>query len=682
MQQGHKNNQNLKNDRGMRPHSCEHRLVVKRKLLIRPGLWSVALTSLLHTMAGLAFPNEPLAAIVPKRAVPVTDRQLLPHSEKMIVFGVEPVDIGPGQRDAFKDLSQVEWVVPGDIFRKDYPFHKETLYLATNPRPYQGGGYLYLFPDRFPDAERKYTEVRLIAAPGEYESGSFCIWPQTDAQDATVTVEDLRHNQDHRIPSTLIDLRIVKWLYLPMDVSEKDRKLGQTVFQPLLLVHDDGLINPVHLDEEGYARGRNRLKHALNEVVDTDWIQPFDLHQQELRQLWLTVRVPHDAPAGDYHSKINVTTGDQSVTLPLVLTVLPFHLSPSRWMCGLYYAGGFKDVRTIEKDRQAARRADPMVYQAWRNGHSKFVHSYYKSDEQIKLELLDMAAHGVTHAAFYCSPERMVHLMEETKFGDGKTYFSTVKSHANEQTIALLKQAGFTDIYIASDDEPRELRSLQSHCRQYAQLGAKCFSSLGISGMRPGRGFKVQPLVEVLDHPNFRTRYTIRDELPKWKAAGKTATVYGSPYPWLHRFPLAFRVGYGLGMWRYGYGGSFDFAYQWHGPRVWDLFSLQSDSIYQIGYTLPTLGEPVSTLMWECFRQGNNDLRYLSTLMDRIEARRSTQPDDAAAEAAQKAIDELQMSTQFIQTGNRDLQDLRLELVKHILALSDVPSNRPSEKTE
>ena len=653
----------------------------RANLLVRHSPWALVVACALHAAA--AQPDESTTSSLPKRAAVVGDKEKLPRSRSMIVFGVEPVDIGPGQREAFKDLTKVEWVVPGDIYLKDYAYYKETFYLATNPRPYQGGGYLYLFPDRFPEAERKYGEVRLFAAKGEYEPGSFCIWPDADARDATVTVEDLKHDKGGVIPGASVDVRIVKWLYLPMDVSGQaqmesrrkffgeDRPIGGTVYQPLLLLHDDGLINPVHLDEKDHARGRNHLKHALNDVVDADRIQPFDLHVKQLRQLWLTVHVPDDAQAGDYRCSIRIAAGDEAVTLPLVVTVLPFGLSPSRWMCGLYYAGGMEDATTIQKDRQAARRADPVAFDAWRSGRKAFVHSHYKSDEQIKVDLRDMTAHGVTHAAFYCPPERAVRIAAEAGFGDGKTYFSAVMAQANEQTIAVLKEAGYTDIYIAGDDDPRELRSIQSHIRHHAQFGAKCFSSLGITGMKTGRDYKVEPLVDVLDHPNFRARYTIRDELPKWEAAGKTATVYGSPYPWLHRFSLAFRMGYGLGMWRFGYGGSFNYAYQAHGPRVWDLFSLHPNSTYQIGYTLPTLGPPVPTLMWECFREGNDDLRYLATLMDRIDARRSAKPDDAEADAAQKVIDELKASTQFIRTGSRDMQDVRLELVKHILALSD-----------
>ena len=125
----------------MRRFGLEKRLLVKMSSLVLHGLGSMVLACGLHTTsARSAFPAELSTSVVPKRAITVADRQQLPQSEKMVVFGVEPVDIGPGQRDAFKDLSQVEWVVPGDILRKDYSFHKETLYLATNPRPYQGGG--------------------------------------------------------------------------------------------------------------------------------------------------------------------------------------------------------------------------------------------------------------------------------------------------------------------------------------------------------------------------------------------------------------------------------------------------------------------------------------------------------------------------------------------------------------
>lgn len=608
----------------------------------------------------------PAAAAMPQRAKVITERDQLPQNESMIVFAVEPIDIGPGQAEAFKDLSKSAWEKPGSMGVEDYRYFKEAWYLATNPWPFQGPGYLYLFPGRFPDTERKYAEARLFAAPGEFEPTSICIWPKTRAMDVRVTVGELINDEGHRIGGDAVDVRIVKWLYVPTEFDAESKTVQQTAFLPLVLLHDDGLIKPVNASGDSGASGRNVLFAPPTEFADSEALKPFDLFQGELRQLWLTVRVPEGAAAGVYKAQITVTAGEQTVELPLVLHVLPFKLSPSRWTCWMYYAGGFRSIEDVEDKAEQLRQAEPLVYQSWRSDQKGFVHSFFKSDQQIEHDLIDMQAHGVTGAAFYCPVERALKLVKSSGFGDGRTFLSADEVDAEDGSVAKVLEQGFTEVYVSGIDEPDliGLLTLEREIETRANVGAKCWSNMG-------RGQAALHAKRLSVHGNHRTLHTNRSEITAWREAGRAATVYGSPYPWLQRHALGFRVAYGLGVWRYGYSGSFDFAYQWHGSWPWDFFTLDTKEGFQIGYTLPTAGKPVATLKWECFREGQDDLRYLSTLMDKIEARSSASTEDEKARAAWEYMQQLKAAPQCIITGQRDLQSVRLELVRHILELSD-----------
>ena len=95
----------------------------------------------------------------------------------------------------------------------DYVYFKEAWYLVMNPWPNQRSGFLYLFPRRFLDTERKYAEARLFSAPGEYEPTTIYIWPKTKSMDVMVTVGELTCDEGHRIDGDAVDVQIVKWLY-------------------------------------------------------------------------------------------------------------------------------------------------------------------------------------------------------------------------------------------------------------------------------------------------------------------------------------------------------------------------------------------------------------------------------------------------------------------------------------
>ena len=76
-------------------------------------------------------------------------------------------------------------------------------------------------------------------------------------------------------------------------------------------------------------------------------------------------------------------------------------------------------------------------------------------------------------------------------------------------------------------------------------------------------------------------------------------------------------------------------------------------------------------MKWECFREGQDDLRYLSTLMNKIQSRAAIDTEDEKVKAANEYLAQLKAAPHLIVTGQRDLQSIRLEMIKHIVELSD-----------
>ena len=80
----------------------------------------------------------------------------------------------------------------------------------------------------------------------------------------------------------------------------------------------------------------------------------------------------------------------------------------------MYYTDGFRMIENMEDKAEQLRQAEPPVYQSWRSAQEDFVHSFYKSNQQIEHDLMDMQAHDVTSAAFCCPVERTLKLVKSS----------------------------------------------------------------------------------------------------------------------------------------------------------------------------------------------------------------------------------------------------------------------------
>ena len=123
----------------------------------------------------------------------------------------------------------------------------------------------------------------------------------------------------------------------------------------------------------------------------------------------------------------------------------------------------------------------------------------------------------------------------------------------------------------------------------------------------------------------------------------------------MHRSALQYRLNYGLRLWQWGFSGSCNFAYQWLlGQNRWD--SLEA---LKLGCTLPvSQGEPVPTTKWETMREANDDLRYLSTLLDCLDTRKKAHRDDPVAKTTGDWLAHLYEGDQLV-TETKSIQDHR-----------------------
>jgi len=212
----------------------------------------------------------------------------------------------------------------------------------------------------------------VVAAPGEYEPASFVLRAKEDIDELKLAVTDLKADGGETIPSSNIDIKVVKVWYqdegeglqeqtpahtynpTPLTHHNKPSKYKK-ILVPELLLNDDSLIKvdteekqnylrvsdkgkPEHLLISGDKEGEGIAGSPAIPVADSPSLLPVDIRQNTNKQFWLTVRVPDSATAGIYTARIEFKTEGESLeTLKLQLRVLPFKLAEAYDISSMYY---------------------------------------------------------------------------------------------------------------------------------------------------------------------------------------------------------------------------------------------------------------------------------------------------------------------------------------------------------
>ena len=113
-----------------------------------------------------------------------------------------------------------------------------------------------------------------------------------------------------------------------------------------------------------------------------------------------------------------------------------------------------------------------------------------------------------------------------------------------------------------------------------------------------------------------------------------------------------FRRNYGVVLWKAGFDGAMDYAYQHGFTHVWNDFD--SEAYRDHNFTYPTVNGVIPTVQWAGFREATDDIRYITTLENLI-----ADSDDATADEAQAWLDTLDPKTV-------DLEEMRAEVVRWI----------------
>ena len=514
------------------------------------------------------------------------------------------------------------------------------------------------------------NKVTIQACRGEFEPISIALWSPENMDQVSVHASDLKGSAG-LISASNLDIKVIKWWY-----QNNQRKDWYGFLVPKFLLNDDALVK-VDLEER-----RNYLKLSFPEgsryvdlpsadtddltgieeeieafpLRDSDSLQPFDLIGGQNKQVWITVKVPDDAAAGEYSGDIVFKVGDRKIArFKVIVRVLPFSLptpktryDPSQdYTFSFYYRGklapdGKGKIGFKTKSEQQFRAELQMMYEHGIVAPLMLFHGSYPG--------------GVRPASLF---RRHLEIMRETGMSGRPLYLGDNIFQRTEErltwlrqdlrgTISIARECGFTGVYFYGQDEaPREVMREQIPTWQVAhEVGAKVQVAVthGELNYVPDE----LDLLIAIGLPN-------RERAAKRHRLGGKIHSYGAPSS-TEPDPLVYRRNCGLLGWINNYDGTTPYCFMHNGKGVWnDLDGID----YNIAY--PTMNGVISTLALEAFREGADDVRYATLLMNRIEeARRSGESEAMAlAKRASEWIEKEDFST-------ADLDAARATMIAYI----------------
>jgi hypothetical protein len=479
-----------------------------------------------------------------------------------------------------------------------------------------------VWPNTVPLEHTVNPELRAFASLGEYEPLTFTVWPLRDLAGTKVSVSDLKSG-NATIPADRIDVRHVAYV----------------------------LCRPNYTSMYVYRRNPDYLPH----------FDALDLPAKENHRFWLTVHVPDNAQPGLYRGKATFSAeGVPSADVPILFRVLPIRLQedPSK-IYGIYYydpldraAGAPDDVSRAYFERKSELEHADMVEHGTRNvtmgvwspaadKDGKFNFNYELLARKIDL----FEKHG------FEPPIVMgFNVGEIYRKHMGESYGSHLRGikepppeFAAEVTAAVAeiererKARGWPEfLYYPIDEPSTDTASVQfmvtvlKACKAVPGIRTYVTADPTNDAFEPMR-----PFIDIwCTQPFAPDRDTV---LADSKARGVEYWCYPNHVNGENdHTPVAgARMTYGFGFWRSGFRTLIPWIYQ---SSSGDPFNyLDGRSMDFFNRSEPD-GTPIPVAMWEAYREGYDDYRYVYTLQQLIEPARKAGK-AAQADEAQKELD-------------------------------------------
>ena len=533
-------------------------------------------------------------------------------------------------------------------------------------------------PDAYPMDGCAGKPVGIVSALGEYEPGSFILYPLEDLGKVMFDVSDLKSADGAVFPKAELDLKTVKVWYQAGTSWYSYFCDDKLKLCPELLLNDEDLIKVDTQKVGNYARltekdgSVNYLWLSAPHNVDTrmedtgnrwgiyesflcmkDNFQDADKHcgatlnEGEFKQFFLTANVKKGTKPGLYKGAIRLLQNGKAIgSVPVSLRVLPFTL-PDKPMT-------YFDInREFITDFAEYNGID---YIRLMNGNDeKLAH------KQMLAILKNYARHNYpmpnTRDGF-----NILHLYREAGLDLSYMY-----------TGSMLFGSTAEMKYDARRKKEEHIR-LFGHNRYYLTWG----DEFGLSTIK-----QIRPMVKIYKDAGFlffcNSRHSYNAAIyfvdlftpPIWpdSTSAKTAEKYNfasqdGRFGWyaVHHVgvenPAFVRRQYGLGPYRAGHAINSNYAHHLGGYNDLGGF-FRSMNLYYA-----THNGVIDTIHWEAFREAIDDIRY-ATLIQQLARKAIDSGHYPAIVCGRKALQLLA----DMDRDNFDITTIRMEMIRHIMAL-------------
>jgi len=542
-----------------------------------------------------------------------------------------------------------------------------------------------LIPGRLSD------EIKVVACPGEYEPASFVVQARSGITGLRPEATDLK-GAEGTVPSSAIDIKLVKcWYQAGSAGYGHAQQKEKHVLVPELLLNDDSLVKVDREKRENYLRlsfpegakyfwasdpavTKSPTVHpSVDEfpVKDSPKLLPVDIPARENQQFWITVHVPEDARPGNYLGGIHLESrGGRLGTLALKVKVLPVKLLPPYYTSGIYYGGG---LDPSGKGAIASTPKSPLQYRREMENliahgvDSPIIPVLFKRegeervyDDSVLAPVLEIRKSlGMLDRPIYIGGFFWQALkIKQPKLVKRIDLTPELKKHLQNivrRIVTLARSYGATDVYFYGLDEAKgeRLTCQREAWKAIQEAGGKVFVA-GYAGSNFREMGDIQDLLICAGYPSRR-------EAEKWHSKGHKIWCYANPQGGIENAEVN-RRNFGLLLWKHKYDGAATWTYMSTGGRTWNDFDSPKARDYNFVY--PTVDGVIDTVQWEGYREGVDDVRYVTALEAAIrKAEASGDPHKTgAASKAKRYLEELDVE-------GRDLDAVRLEMIEHILRL-------------
>ena len=561
-----------------------------------------------------------------------------------------------------------------EAFRKD-AYWRSAPFAVAAVDPLSG---IRRTPDLFPVDGDFTNAVKVIAARGEYENGSFLMFGFDDLKDVMLSCGDLA-GMGGRIPAAEVDIKIVKvWYQQGTAWGSFFSDVLRRVPTPELMLHDETLVDVDHVAKDNYLRcdygaaSEYRCISVVGAAVDhsgwaeprPQWIhdaerlRPFALQKNAFKQIIFTMRVPQGAAAGVYKGAIAASVGGKKVAdIPVVLRVLPFELpSPAvfRDLGRDFISCAYIYMSPVNNPKLARNLVAHNMRSVLLGG--------VQTPAQAE-ELRDaLCASGMnTNILFSVLPGSGVTTSYPVRETDRNYQQHLGTRKALDDSLAALRAVFGADVkafsYAIDEAGPDTVRAERATWEAFQQKGARIFVT---TGFHPYLLFNI----DCANIPR-QPRPSKKINADALHAANPDALVawYGDPHSGPENPDFTRRI-YGWGTWRNNYDMTCQyilFRDNWADFWVWQEAFLRG---LMICYTQD--GDIVDTLAWEGHRESVDDICY-GTLLKQLCAQGMASEDINTVYAAKAAATWISQ----VDFELSSLNYLRLETIRRIMDLQE-----------